>query len=181
MLSRYIARGTHAARLVKPVPALAAISPSARQLATTPAASFPLEHHRKRRGFPSTPAHRTTPPPHLVTLGDLSERQIENLLNVAITFKHICKNASPLSVRSTLAGKTVALLFNKRSTRTRVASETSTQVLGGHPMFLGSQDIQLGVNESLEDSAKVMGSMVDGFMARVGDHSEIEVCSRVCL
>lgn len=43
-------------------------------------------------------------------------------------------------------------------------------------MFLGSQDIQLGVNESLHDSAKVISSMVDGIMARVGHHSEVEVC-----
>jgi ornithine carbamoyltransferase len=67
------------------------------------------------------------------------------------------------------------MIFSKRSTRTRVASETATKLLGGHPMFLGSQDIQLGVNETLEDTAKVVGSMVDGIMARVGEHSEIEV------
>jgi ornithine carbamoyltransferase len=50
-------------------------------------------------------------------------------------------------------------------------------LIGGHAMFLGSQDIQLGVNESLHDSAKVISSMVDGIMARVGHHSEVEVCS----
>ena len=48
---------------------------------------------------------------------------------------------------------------------------------GGHAMFLGSQDIQLGVNESLFDTAKVVSSMVDGIMARVGHHSEVEVSS----
>ena len=48
-------------------------------------------------------------------------------------------------------------------------------LLGGHPMFLGSQDIQLGVNESLLDTAKVVSSMADGIMARVGSHSDIEV------
>jgi len=47
--------------------------------------------------------------------------------------------------------------------------------IGGHAMFLGSQDIQLGVNESLLDTSKVVSSMVDGIMARVGAHSEIEV------
>ncbi|NXD32600.1 OTC protein, partial [Spelaeornis formosus] len=73
-----------------------------------------------------------------------------------------------------LYGQTIALIFNKRSTRTRVASETATKLLGGHPMFLGGQDIQLGVNETLADSAKVISSMADGFMARVGAHEEIE-------
>jgi len=68
-------------------------------------------------------------------------------------------------------------MFSKRSTRTRVASETATEVLGGHPMFLGSQDVQLGVNESLRDTAEVVGSMVDGIMARVGPHSDVEVRS----
>ena len=56
-----------------------------------------------------------------------------------------------------------------------MASETATKLLGGHPMFLGTGDIQLGVNETLEDSIRVIGSMVDGVMARVGEHSDIEV------
>ncbi len=73
-----------------------------------------------------------------------------------------------------LAEKTVALLFTKRSTRTRVASETSVASLGGHAMFLGPSDIQLGVNESLHDTAKIVSSMTDGIMARVGAHEEIE-------
>ncbi|SCV69671.1 BQ2448_1065 [Microbotryum intermedium] len=70
--------------------------------------------------------------------------------------------------------KTVALIFSKRSTRTRVASESAVHMLGGHPMFLGSGDIQLGVNESLYDTSRVVSSMVDGIMARVGHHSEVE-------
>lgn len=69
----------------------------------------------------------------------------------------------------------MALMFSKRSTRTRVASETAAAALGGHAMFLGSADVQLGVNESLRDTATVVGSMVDGIMARVGPHSDVEV------
>jgi len=65
------------------------------------------------------------------------------------------------------------LMFSKRSTRTRVASESATALLGGHAMFLGASDIQLGVNETLLDTSKVISSMVDGIMARVGDHSEV--------
>lgn len=72
----------------------------------------------------------------------------------------------------------MALMFSKRSTRTRVATETAVAYLGGHAMFLGSQDIQLGVNESLLDTSKVVSSMVDGIMARVGAHSEIETLAR---
>lgn len=53
------------------------------------------------------------------------------------------------------------------------------RLIGGHAMFLGSQDIQLGVNESLLDTSKVVSSMVDGIMARVGAHSEIEVGRRI--
>ncbi|KAJ9122586.1 hypothetical protein QFC22_002015 [Naganishia vaughanmartiniae] len=114
-------------------------------------------------------------PPSLLSLADLSVDEIATLLRTAMTFKHLYKNGGPRSLIRTLENQTVALLFSKRSTRTRVASETSTALLGGHAMFLGKDDIQLGVNESLEDSAKVIGSMVDGIMARVGAHSEVEV------
>lgn len=69
-------------------------------------------------------------------------------------------------------------MFSKRSTRTRVATETSVASLGGQPMFLGPSDIQLGVNESLYDTSKVIGSMADGIMARVGQHEEVEVSGR---
>lgn len=118
-------------------------------------------------------------PTHLLTLADLSPEQISHLLSSALTFKLLCKHFSPYVIRKSMAGKTAALVFSKRSTRTRVASETSAVVLGGHPMFLGSQDIQLGVNETLADTAKVIGSMADGFMARVGAHSEVEVSARL--
>ncbi|CEQ42275.1 SPOSA6832_04065 [Sporobolomyces salmonicolor] len=133
-------------------------------------------------------------PPHLLTLADLSVPQIQTLINSAVAFKKYYKSISipeagklegaifekgDASVsdevkRKSLEHKTIALMFSKRSTRTRVASETAVQSLGGHPMFLGSADIQLGVNESLYDTARVVSSMVDGIMARVGHHSEVE-------
>jgi len=90
------------------------------------------------------------------------------------------KNVSPLSIKQSMSTKTVALMFSKRSTRTRVASETAANVLGGSAMFLGAGDVQLGVNESLEDTARVVGSMVDGFMARVGEHDEVVVSCVTC-
>lgn len=114
-------------------------------------------------------------PPHILSLADLSTEEIAGLLRTAMKFKHLYKQGGASAIKRTLEHQSVALLFSKRSTRTRVASETSTALLGGHAMFLGKDDIQLGVNESLEDSAKVIGSMVDGIMARVGAHAEVEV------
>ncbi|CAG8532132.1 6873_t:CDS:2 [Paraglomus occultum] len=115
--------------------------------------------------------------PHLITLADLSQSQIYNLLRSAIQHKYNAKYAGKGSGEP-LKGKTLALTFSKRSTRTRVATESATAYLGGTPMFLGSQDIQLGVNESLLDTAKVISSMADGIMARVGPHSDIEVLAK---
>ncbi len=118
---------------------------------------------------------RPPTPPHLVTLADLSIPQISGLIKSSIAMKHLVKSGGRSNVRRNLQDQTVALMFSKRSTRTRVASESATAMLGGHCMFLGKDDIQLGVNESAQDTAKVVGSMVDGIMARVGSHSEIEV------
>jgi ornithine carbamoyltransferase len=117
-------------------------------------------------------------PPHLLTLADLSAADIENLVWDAYALKHVSKTYGPRTVTKSLDARSVALMFSKRSTRTRVASETSVTTLGGNAMFLGSQDIQLGVNESLRDTATVVGSMVDGIMARVAGHEEIETLAK---
>ena len=68
-----------------------------------------------------------------------------------------------------------------RSTRTRVAAETATVLLGGRALFLGREDIQLGVSETVRDSARVIGGMCEGIFARVGAHEEIEVRPRCVL
>ncbi|WVR05744.1 ornithine carbamoyltransferase [Kwoniella sp. DSM 27419] len=130
------------------------------------------------RAPPRPAVKRTGPPPHLITLADWSPEQISSCLQHALALKHVAKNISPRALIGSLNRRTIALIFSKRSTRTRVASETSVEALGGHPMFLGSNDIQLGVNETLEDTAKVVGSMVDGIMARVGGHHEIETLAK---
>ncbi|RSH77212.1 ornithine carbamoyltransferase [Apiotrichum porosum] len=123
--------------------------------------------------------HRATAPPeHLLTLADYSVDDISSLVLSAIKFKLQFKTFGPSYIRQSLSNRTVALMFSKRSTRTRVASETSVSALGGHAMFLGSQDIQLGVNESLRDTATVVGSMTDGIMARVGGHDEVETLAK---
>lgn len=72
-----------------------------------------------------------------------------------------------------LAGRTVALMFNKRSTRTRVSTEAAVAAMGGHPLFLGKDDIQLGVNESLLDTSRVISSMTSCMVARVGPHQHV--------
>ncbi|KAJ7498654.1 ornithine carbamoyltransferase 1 [Mycena latifolia] len=126
-------------------------------------------------------------PPHLLTLADLTVPQIKRLLAHSVQLKAASapwlaphgslsfKRASSLRLPSqSLFNKTIAMLFSKRSTRTRLAAETSTVLLGGRALFLGREDIQLGVNESPRDTARVIGGMCQGIFARVGDHSEIE-------
>ncbi|KAI9506359.1 ornithine carbamoyltransferase [Coemansia sp. RSA 1358] len=110
----------------------------------------------------------------MISLGDYTSEQIAALIESANDFKHKAKTeGQAFHPEQPLKGKTIGLLFSKRSTRTRLASETSVAYLGGHAMFLGKDDIQLGVNESLRDSAQVISSMVDGIFARVGEHQEI--------
>jgi ornithine carbamoyltransferase len=65
------------------------------------------------------------------------------------------------------------MMFNKRSTRTRVSTEAAVATMGGHPMFLGKDDIQLGVNETLYDTSVVISSMTSCMVARVGPHSDV--------
>lgn len=140
--------------------------------------------------FLSTPASRpfhnrleeiAMAPPHLMSLADLSINQINRSLAHAARLKRACKpilqpNAQTTTLPSnSLHHKSIALLFSKRSTRTRVSAETAAALLGGRALFLGKEDIQLGVNESPSDTAKVIGSMCQGIFARVGEHEEIEV------
>lgn len=87
--------------------------------------------------------------------------------------KSIKSGAIPSSILGALTGKSVAITFSKRSTRTRVSTEGAVATMGGHPMFLGRDDIQLGVNESLYDTSVVISSMVSAIVARVGPHSDV--------
>ncbi|KAI9248657.1 ornithine carbamoyltransferase [Sporodiniella umbellata] len=116
-------------------------------------------------------------PKHFITTADYSAEQLLDLVYRAIQFK-VQARSGEKSVERPLEGQTLALLFSKRSTRTRVATETAVNYLGGHAMFLGGQDIQLGVNESLLDTSRVVSSMVNGIMARVGGHEEIEMLAK---
>lgn len=124
--------------------------------------------------------------PHLMTLADLSPSQINGIVSYAHHLKRASlpwlspqlqgTETSKLCMPSqSLSSKSIALLFSKRSTRTRLSAETAAVLLGGKSLFLGRDDIQLGVNESTRDTARVIGGMCQGIFARVGDHSEIEV------
>ncbi|CAO3589949.1 unnamed protein product [Absidia cylindrospora] len=121
----------------------------------------------------------TKKPQHFITTADFTADELYDLVHQAIRHKIQAKYQYPESIKDRpLIGKTLALMFSKRSTRTRVATESAVTYLGGHAMFLGSQDIQLGVNESLHDTSIVVSSMVDGIMARVGGHHEIELLAK---
>ncbi|XP_071954800.1 ornithine transcarbamylase, mitochondrial-like isoform X2 [Antedon mediterranea] len=109
---------------------------------------------------------------HFLTLKDYNKREVEHLLWVAADLKTRIKTAE--EKYKPLAGKTGALYFQKRSTRTRMSSEAGFSILGGHPLFLTDNDVHLGVNESMYDSAKVISRFVDFFLGRVYYHSDLE-------
>lgn len=111
----------------------------------------------------------------LLTLKDLSSEEMRFLLDEALEFK---KNRADHIQKGLLKGKTLGMIFQKRSTRTRVSTETAMVELGGHALFLGKDDIQLGANESLHDTAKVLGRMVSGILARVFDHEDVETLAK---
>ncbi|ODV95882.1 hypothetical protein PACTADRAFT_41746 [Pachysolen tannophilus NRRL Y-2460] len=115
-------------------------------------------------------------PRHLVSMLELSIKELESLVNRAAYHKQQIRSGA-VNTTQPLSGKTVSLIFNKRSTRTRVSSEGAAAYLGGCPMFLGKDDIQLGVNESLHDTTKIISSMTSSIFARVNKHSDIqEMC-----
>ena len=99
----------------------------------------------------------------LLTLLDYSPEEIRYLLDLS---KKVKSEAKESRVFQRFQGKTLALLFEKRSTRTRCAFETAFGEEGGHPVFLSTADIQLGAKESLEDTARVLGRMFSAIQFR---------------
>ncbi|MDR1106216.1 MAG: ornithine carbamoyltransferase [Treponema sp.] len=99
----------------------------------------------------------------LLTLFDYSEEEIRFLLELA---KKVKAEKKAGLARQRFAGKTLAMIFEKRSTRTRCAFETAFGEEGGHPVFLSTQDIQLGAKESIEDTARILGRMFDAIQFR---------------
>ncbi|KAK4166192.1 mitochondrial ornithine carbamoyltransferase [Cladorrhinum sp. PSN259] len=125
------------------------------------------------------PLSSASGPRHLMSISDLSPAEFTRLVLNASSHKKAVKDAfaagqvPPKPLHGAMTGKTVAMMFNKRSTRTRVSTEAAVQLMGGHPMFLGKDDIQLGVNESLYDTSVVISSMTSCMVARVGPHSDV--------
>jgi ornithine carbamoyltransferase len=111
----------------------------------------------------------------LLTWLDYSESEIRFLLDLAVQVKQEHQRGE---IHRRFTGKTLALLFEKRSTRTRCAFETAFGEEGGHPVFLSTQDIQLGVKESLEDTARVLGRMFSAIQFRGFKQSTAETLAQ---
>ena len=104
---------------------------------------------------------------------DWAPREISGILDLASVVKK-----SPAKYRQSLAGQTLAMIFEKSSTRTRVSFETGMFQLGGLAMFLSSRDIQLGRGETVADTAAVLSRYVSAIMARTYAHATIEELAR---
>lgn len=106
----------------------------------------------------------------LISLHDLSAEEIKKLLELGLKLKKELKSGIPHPI---LKGKTLGMIFTKSSTRTRVSFEVGMTQLGGYPLFLSSNDIQLGRGETIHDTAKVLERYLDGIMIRTFAHSDV--------
>lgn len=107
---------------------------------------------------------------HLISIGDLSSEDLYDLLDLADKLKAETKAGIPHRL---LEGKTLGMIFAKSSTRTRVSFEVGMVQLGGHALFLSTQDIQLGRGETIYDTAQVMSRFLDGIMIRTFAHQDV--------
>lgn len=103
---------------------------------------------------------------------DLNRDEVRGLFDLARRMKQGQYQERPL------AGKTLAMIFAKSSTRTRVSFEVGTYQLGGQALFLSSRDIQLGRGEPIADTARVLSRYVNGIMIRTFDHAQVEELAR---
>ncbi|MBD3612646.1 MAG: ornithine carbamoyltransferase [Hydrogenovibrio crunogenus] len=108
---------------------------------------------------------------HFLTLQDFSPAELKQLMLRAIELKKIQKSGE---IFEPLKNKTLAMIFEKSSTRTRISFEIGMSQLGGHALFLSPRDTQLGRGEPIEDTAKVISSMADGIMIRTFGHEVVE-------
>lgn len=108
---------------------------------------------------------------HFLTLFDLPSTELQDLIDHAIDTK---KSLKAGKTHMPLVGKTLAMLFEKSSTRTRVSFEVGMSQLGGSSLFLSPNDTQIGRGEPIEDTARVISSMVDGIMIRTHEHAKLE-------
>ncbi len=108
---------------------------------------------------------------HLISLNDLSKEQIEDILKLSEKLKKQLKEGVQHHL---LKGKTLGMIFTKSSTRTRVSFEVGMYQLGGYPLFLSANDIQLGRGETIYDTAQVLSRYIDGIMIRTFKQSDVE-------
>lgn len=107
---------------------------------------------------------------HFINFDDLSIKELQGIIDQAISLKKEHKSGQ---INDTLKNKTLAMIFDKSSTRTRVSFEAGMTQLGGQSLFLSEKDIQLGRGEPITDSAIVISSMVDAVMLRLSSHEDI--------
>ena len=112
---------------------------------------------------------------HFLSLMDLSSDELKQLLNRGIELK---KMQHAGEIFEPLKNKVLAMIFDKSSTRTRVSFETGMAQFGGHAVFLSPRDTQLGRGEPIEDTARVISSMVDCIMVRTFEHSSLETLAQ---
>lgn len=112
-------------------------------------------------------------PENFLDLAQWSLSELEELLGLAAELK-----ADPQNFSRTLAGKSLAMIFKKASTRTRVSFEVGMFQLGGQAIFMSSAHTQVGRGEPLEDTARVLSRYVDGIMIRTFEHEEVEILAR---
>ena len=110
-------------------------------------------------------------PRHFLTLMDFSPQELRSLIERGIELKAMQRRRE---LFQPFVGYVMGMVFEKSSTRTRVSFETGMAQLGGHALFLSSRDTQLGRGEPVEDSARVLSSMVDILMVRTFGHQQIE-------
>ena len=108
---------------------------------------------------------------HLLKLSDLSPEEIIDILNLADQLKYESKNGIE---HHHLKGKTLGMIFQKSSTRTRVSFEVGMYQLGGSALFLSNRDLQIGRGEPVEDTARVLSRYLDGIMIRTFEQAEVE-------
>ena len=108
---------------------------------------------------------------HFLTLKDFTKEEILEIIDLGLEIK---KDLKAGIYKEQLKNKTLAMIFEKSSTRTRVSFETGMFQLGGHALFLSSRDIHLGRGEPVKDTARVISSMCDMVMIRTFEHSKIE-------
>jgi len=105
---------------------------------------------------------------HFLAIPDFTRAELDRLFDLAESMR------TGAYTRKPLAGKSLAMIFLKASTRTRVSFEVGTWQLGGHALFLSSRDVQLGRGEPIPDTARVLSRYADGIMIRTFAHSEVE-------